>query len=72
MVTQKKQPPIQYQSLQTELTEIMALLQQEGLDIDETIRLYQRGLEITEILHAYLETAQNKITELKAAYPVIE
>lgn len=57
-----------YQALKTELDEVMARLQAESLDVDEALKLYERGLTLVKELEAYLETAENTIKELKSRF----
>ncbi len=58
---------LNYQELRSELDEIVLSLQQEGGDnIDETIKLYERGIQIVKKLEDYLKTAENKIKTLSA------
>lgn len=57
-----------YESLNTELENIMLQLQDESLDIDLALKHYERGLELVKALEYYLKTAENKITELKASF----
>ena len=61
-------PAIDYQTLQAELDTVMAELQREDLDVDAALKHYQRGLELVEQLQQYLETAENKVIELKAKF----
>ena len=60
--------PSSYQELKTELESVMNRLQAEDLDVDEALRLYQRGLELVQQLDTYLKTAKNNIQELKAKF----
>jgi exodeoxyribonuclease VII small subunit len=57
-----------YQELKAELDSIMAKLQAEDLDVDEALKLYQRGLELVQELDSYLKTAENTVQELKARF----
>ena len=57
-----------YRSLSQELEAIIIDLQRDDLDIDEALQKYERGLEITQALEKYLQTAENKVTELKARF----
>lgn len=54
-----------YRSLQDELDTILSSLQQSELDIDEAVKLYERGQQVIQQLEKYLKTAENKITKLK-------
>jgi exodeoxyribonuclease VII small subunit len=57
-----------YQALKNELESVMAKLQDEDLDVDEALSLYQRGLELVKQLDNYLKTAENTVNELKARF----
>lgn len=57
-----------YQELKTELDDVMSKLQQEDLDVDEAVKLYQRGLELVQQLEKYLKTAENSVKQLKAKF----
>jgi exodeoxyribonuclease VII small subunit len=63
-----KAKPADYQALQAELDAIMLALQQEDLDVDQAVQYYERGLKLVGQLQAYLKTAENKVTELKAKF----
>ena len=62
----KVAPEASYESLKTELEQLMAELQRDDLDVDAALKHYQRGLELIEQLQQYLKTAENKLTELSA------
>ena len=57
--------PINYRALNAELDEILDKLQNGDLDIDESIKLYERGTKLIDSLQDYLKNAQNKVTKLK-------
>lgn len=57
-----------YRSLQAELTQILAQLDNPDLDIDQAIKHYERGMVIVRQLDKYLTTAQNKINKVKASF----
>lgn len=57
---------ISYQELHDELEAIMLKLQQDGVDIDDALKLYARGQVVVKQLQDYLQTAENKINELQA------
>jgi exodeoxyribonuclease VII small subunit len=66
--TTPKQPAASYQALKAELDTVMDELQREDLDVDAALQHYQRGLELVRQLQHYLETAENKVIELKAKF----
>ena len=57
-----------YRDLSLELEAILADLQRDDLDIDEALRGYERGLTIIKQLEHYLQTAENRVTELRAKF----
>jgi exodeoxyribonuclease VII small subunit len=67
-MTKSKSTKPDYQSLKTELESVMTKLQDEDLDVDEALSLYQRGLELVQQLDSYLKTAENTVHELKARF----
>ena len=56
---------VDYQKLRAELEEIIAELQSGDLPVDEAMKKHERAEEISSQIEAFLETAENKITELK-------
>ncbi len=62
-------PPPSYNDLNSELQTIIADMQQNDLDIDKTIVMYERGMQIIQQLTEYLEKAENKIEDLKLSFP---
>ena len=57
---------ISYHELHDELESILLKLQQDTIDIDEALKLFERGQKVVTELQTYLQTAENKITELQA------
>ena len=56
---------INYKELRAELDSIISRLQQDtGSDIDDSVKLYERGAFIIDELQNYLKTAENKIKKL--------
>jgi exodeoxyribonuclease VII small subunit len=62
------QPKPTYQELKVELDQVMSKLQQEELDVDEALKLYERGLQLVQELEKYLKTAENSVKQLKAKF----
>lgn len=62
--TTQKTDAADYQTLQTELDEILASLQSGELSIDQAIAAYERGQAIVAELEKYLKQAENKIKKL--------
>ncbi|HSX35524.1 MAG TPA: exodeoxyribonuclease VII small subunit [Patescibacteria group bacterium] len=60
-----KKASADYQSLSQELDNVLAALQQPDVQVDEAVKLYQKGLELAAALEATLKTAENTITQLK-------
>jgi exodeoxyribonuclease VII small subunit len=61
-----KQPD--YETLKSELDSLMLELQRDDVGIDEALKRYERGLVLIKQLDDYLQTAENTITELQAAF----
>jgi exodeoxyribonuclease VII small subunit len=57
----------EYQALSLELDEILARLQQPGVQVDEAVTLYEQGLQLIGQLEKQLQQAENKIEALKLA-----
>ena len=57
-----------YTALNNELDTILSKLQSDQLDVHDAIQLYERGMQITKELEAYLKTAENKIIAIKASF----
>ena len=55
-----------YQELQDELEVILGELQREDIDVDEAMKKYEKGLEITKQLESYLESAENTVKEIQS------
>ncbi|HTE58475.1 MAG TPA: exodeoxyribonuclease VII small subunit [Verrucomicrobiae bacterium] len=60
------QAKIDYKALSIELEDTLAKLQTGGLDVDEAVALYERGMKITKELETYLKQAENKVAKIKA------
>lgn len=60
------QAKIDYKALSMELEDTLAKLQTGGLDVDEAVALYERGMKITKELETYLKQAENKVAKIKA------
>jgi exodeoxyribonuclease VII small subunit len=56
-----------YSGLSIELGDILAKLQQPGIQVDEAIKLYEEGIKLIDQLETHLEKAENKIEQLKLA-----
>lgn len=58
-----------YTTLQNELNETMEKLQSaEVIDIEEAVKMYERGMQIIEELKSHLKTAENKVAKIKADF----
>lgn len=54
-----------YRDLMAKLDDIMAKLQDDSLDVDDAVDLYEQGLKVTDQLTKYLTESENKLTVLK-------
>lgn len=59
---------LDYAKLNRELETIVDQLQTADLDIDEAVKLYERGMKIIKDLEAYLKTAESKVSKIKASF----
>lgn len=63
-----KQPKPTYRELQSELDEVLAKLQSGDVDIDESTRLYKRGMDLVVQLQMHLDEAENTIIKIKQSF----
>lgn len=63
-----KLPKADYETLKTELDELMLELQREDLPVDTALSHYQRGLELVKQLENYLQTTEATIQTLQAKF----
>jgi exodeoxyribonuclease VII small subunit len=56
-----------YQTLSSELDQVLASLQTPGVHVDEAVKLYEEGLKLVKQLEKHLQQAENKIEQLKLA-----
>ncbi len=63
----KADQTIDYAEANLALEEVLAKLQQPGLQVDEAVKLYEEGLGLIQKLEGYLATAENKIEQIKLA-----
>lgn len=61
-------PTTNYQQLNSELEAILQKLESGEVDVDEALKLFERGQAVVAELERYLTTAENKVTQLKAKY----
>lgn len=57
-----------YRALNDELDKILQDLEDAELDIEDALKLYERGMTIVKELEVYLKTAENKVTKIKASF----
>lgn len=60
-----------YQALSLELDDVLAALQRPGIQVDEAVKLYEKGLKLIAQLEKHLDEAENTIQRLalQAARP---
>jgi exodeoxyribonuclease VII small subunit len=61
-----KPATIDYNELNRELQALMLQLEQGDLEVDESIKCYERALALVKQLEDYLKTAENRVSVLKA------
>ena len=64
----KETKQLDYKMLNDELQALLVKLQGDDIDVEEAVKLYERGLEIIAQLEEYLKTAENRITKLQAQF----
>ena len=47
------------------LQEISELLEKEGIELEESIKLYEEGIDLVKICNKTLKDAELKVTDLK-------
>jgi exodeoxyribonuclease VII small subunit len=63
-----KKTEVNYQQLQEKLDGLIEQLESGELGLDEAIHCYQEALDILKQLEAYLQTAENRVTQLTGRY----
>jgi exodeoxyribonuclease VII small subunit len=58
-------PQADYQTLNQQLDEVLAKLQQPDVQVDAAVALYEQGLQLIAELEKHLKQAENKIEQLK-------
>lgn len=64
----KEAKQVDYKALNDELQALLVQLQGEDIDVEEAVKLYERGLEIVAQLEEYLKTSENRITKLQSQF----
>jgi exodeoxyribonuclease VII small subunit len=64
----KKDISRNYQTIRTELDTVLDELQDEQLDVDSALTMYERGLTLVNELTNYLKDAENKVIAIKAKF----
>ena len=54
-----------YASLNAELDEVMNHLQQPDIQVDEAVKLYEKGLRLADQLETHVQEAENKVQQLQ-------
>ncbi len=57
---------IDYRELTQELDSLVDKLQTGELSVDEAVPAYERGMALVKQLETYLQSAENRISEVKA------
>lgn len=58
---------VDYNQINQELETVMVKLQAEDIDVDEAVKLYERGVTLIAELEQHLKTAENKVKKVRAA-----
>ena len=59
-----------YTELKKELDTLLDSMQRDDSNVDEALKLYERGMELVKLLEATLKEAENKIVKIKAKFDV--
>ena len=62
----KARSDVSYSELKSDLDKVMAAIQDESISVDESISLYEAGLKQIQKIEEYLNTAENKLVEIKS------
>lgn len=54
-----------YQTLSLELDAVLTQLQQSDVQVDDAVKLYERGLQLVQQLETFVATAENKLESLR-------
>ncbi len=57
-----------YTNLNNELEDILKQLQDESTPLDESIDLYEKGIEVIKKIKQYLKKAENKLNIISANF----
>jgi exodeoxyribonuclease VII small subunit len=57
-----------YAELKAELDQLLGDLQADNISVESAMQSYERGMELIKELEKHLNTAENKITKLKAKF----
>lgn len=68
MSTKNEQDAKSFAEKFAELEEIVNWFDGEVKDIDESIKKFERGTELSKELREYLKTAENKVSKIKADF----
>ncbi|MDB5175305.1 MAG: Exodeoxyribonuclease 7 small subunit [Candidatus Saccharibacteria bacterium] len=64
----KKDSERNYQTIRAELDAVLDELQDEQLDVDSALKMYEQGLALVNELTGYLQAAENKVIAVKAKF----
>lgn len=53
-----------YQELKQELDDVMGALQQDSVDVDEAVKLYEQGQKLVSELEEYLEKTEATVKKV--------
>lgn len=56
-----------YEECRDELVEVVRLLEQGGLDLDESLKLWERGEQLAKRCEEHLAGAQQRVAEVLAS-----
>lgn len=68
----KKREKFNFGKAYGELEEIIKWFEQEDVDLEESLRKFERGLELAQACKERLKEVENKVTEIKAKFDELE
>jgi exodeoxyribonuclease VII small subunit len=60
-----------YQSLSTELDDVIGRLQNDDISVDEAVKCYERGMALVKELQLYLKDGENKVQKIKTDFDAL-
>ena len=74
MTTPKKSPSFNFESALAELSQLVDAMENNQLDLEDSLKKFERGIELTRLCQQALQAAEQKVQILleKEGKPVLE